>query len=484
MLFEFTKYITLSLYALCLLFLLVYSISQLQLVYYYKKRSHSKNTTATEPYFPYVTIQLPVYNEIRVVERLITSCTKIHYPHNKLEIQILDDSTDETSSIITSLLKTLETQIAIHHIKRTKREGFKAGALKYGLEQAKGEFIAVFDADFIPNPDFLTESLPHFKNERTGAVQTRWEHLNRDFSALTTAQAFGLDAHFSIEQTGRNKGGFFISFNGTAGIWRKSCIIESGNWQSDTLTEDLDLSFRAQLLGWQMVYIESCASPAELPVTLWAYKSQQYRWNKGAAETQLKLLGKLLKSDLNPAIKFHAGLQLCKGLVFISSFLVSILSLPLLYYLVNNQIETHWQYAFTVSLFSVMVLLLFYSVSFRKTVGSAYNIFSFIQKFVSFLALSFGTSLHNSLAVLDGYAGVKTPFVRTPKFNIDKTTDLQIFAGTKHITIVSIAEGLLSLGFALSTLAGLYYGQLSLVLFHAMLSIGFGFIFIRTIINR
>lgn len=239
--------------------------------------------------FPLVTVQLPIYNELYVVERLIDAVCLFEYPKNRLEIQVLDDSTDETVSIIAQKVRLYKAQgFDIQHIRRSSRDGFKAGALAYGLTAAKGEFIAIFDADFIPHPDFLTTTIPHFENATVGVVQTRWVHLNESYSLITQLQAFGLDGHFIVEQGGRNAAGHFINFNGTAGVWRKSCILDAGGWSAQTLTEDLDLSYRAQLRGWQFVYLENVETPAELPATMPALKSQQYRWMKGAPNAPAK----------------------------------------------------------------------------------------------------------------------------------------------------------------------------------------------------
>ena len=232
------------------------------------------------------------------MERLLEALGQIDYPKEKYEIQLLDDSTDETTEIILKKIESMRPLgLDITLIHRENRFGFKAGALDHGLHLAKGEFIAIFDADFIPQPDFLRKTLPYFLNRSIGVVQTRWGHINKDYSFLTQLQAFGLDAHFSVEQSARNAAGSFINFNGTCGVWRKECIIDSGRWKFDTLTEDLDLSYRAQLKGWKFHYLEDVSTPGELPVIMPAIKSQQYRWNKGGAETARKIFGAVLRSD-------------------------------------------------------------------------------------------------------------------------------------------------------------------------------------------
>ena len=257
-------------YGLTLSFVFLYSIVQINLVINYLRNSKSRNPIPLKnDVLPFVTVQLPLYNELYVVERLIDSITKFNYPKDKFEIQILDDSTDETVEIVAKKVADYKAQgFNIYQNRRTIRTGYKAGALAEGLELAKGEFIAIFDADFLPSTTFLCKTLPFFNDKGIGVVQTKWEHLNKNYSLLTRLQAFGLDAHFTVEQTGRNAGNHFINFNGTAGIWRKSCIQNSGGWQADTLTEDLDLSYRAQLKGWKFKYLEELGSPSELPAAM------------------------------------------------------------------------------------------------------------------------------------------------------------------------------------------------------------------------
>ena len=267
----------------------MYAIAQLNLLFNYLKAKKKKDTSekfdfSNKEEIPFVTIQLPVYNELYVMERLLKNIAKIDYPYEKLEIQVLDDSTDESIETTAEQIKIIkEKGIDIQHIKRSNRQGFKAGALKEGLKTAKGEFIAIFDADFLPKSDWLYQTVPYFKNSEIGVIQTRWGHINRDYSTLTRIQAFALDAHFTLEQVGRNSKSHFINFNGTAGLWRKKCIYDAGNWEGDTLTEDLDLSYRAQLKNWKFKYLVDVVTPAELPVVISAARSQQFRWNKGGA---------------------------------------------------------------------------------------------------------------------------------------------------------------------------------------------------------
>ena len=330
-------------YTLALLLIFFYSISQLQLLLNYLKAK--KQVDASEKFnlkdpseTPFVTIQLPLYNELYVVERLLKNIAKMDYPREKLEIQVLDDSTDESVEKIKSLVNQLQTTgLDIQHITRKDRSGFKAGALKEGLEIAKGEFIAIFDSDFLPKKDWLLQTVPYFKDPEIGVVQTRWGHINRDYSLLTKIQAFALDFHFILEQTGRNFGRHFINFNGTAGIWRKECILDAGNWSGDTLTEDLDLSYRAQLKHWKFKYLEDVETPAELPVAISAARSQQFRWNKGAAENFKKNFKKLLKDKTVPfGTKFHAFFHLLNSSMFLIILVLAVLSIPVLFIKNNN----------------------------------------------------------------------------------------------------------------------------------------------------
>jgi cellulose synthase/poly-beta-1,6-N-acetylglucosamine synthase-like glycosyltransferase len=292
----------LILYGLALLLLFLYNLGQLSLIITYlrtkQKREDNIRTADSIPWgqLPLVTIQLPVYNERYVAERLIDSVAKLRYPLDKLEIQVLDDSTDETVDIIARRVAHFQTQgINIQHIRRPQRTGFKAGALAYGLNLSEAPFVAIFDADFVPDPDFLLKTIPNFADPKVGIVQTRWEHLNEDFSLITQLQAFGLNAHFTVEQSGRYAANLFANFNGTGGVWRRTAIDDAGGWHADTLTEDLDLSYRAQLRGWTFSYREDIGSPAELPVAMDALKSQQYRWMKGAAEVARKMYGTVFR---------------------------------------------------------------------------------------------------------------------------------------------------------------------------------------------
>ena len=343
-------------YTASLLLILMYAIAQLNLLINYLG---ARKKTTQGPVFdfenpeeiPVVTIQLPVYNEMYVIQRLLDNIAKIDYPKEKLEIQVLDDSNDESLQTTSLQIKRLQaTGLDIKHITRKDRTGFKAGALKQGLEVAKGEYIAIFDADFLPQQNWLYKTIPYFKDTEIGVVQTRWGHINKNYSLLTKVQAFALDAHFTLEQVGRNSKDHFINFNGTAGVWRRTCILDAGNWEGDTLTEDLDLSYRAQLKNWKFKYLEEVETPAELPVVISAARSQQFRWNKGGAENYQKISRRVLAStNVSLKTKIHSVLHLLNSTMFLNIFLVAILSIPVLY--IKNEYEHLKGYFIVMSFF-------------------------------------------------------------------------------------------------------------------------------------
>lgn len=437
------------------------------------------NTTA--PFLPLVTIQLPIYNELYVVERIIDAVCKFDYPLDRLEIQVLDDSTDETVEIIAKKVAYYKQKgFQIEHIQRTNREGFKAGALAYGLKHCKGEFIAIFDADFIPDPNFLNKTISYFTNPKIGVVQTRWEHLNENYSFLTQMQALALDAHFSVEQLGRNLGDHFINFNGTAGVWRKACIADAGGWQADTLTEDLDLSYRAQLKGWKFRFLENIGTPAELPVAMNALKSQQFRWTKGAAECARKNLGKVLRSkDISPIHKLHAAFHLLNSGIFICVFLISVLSVPLFFVKLYHPEYNPVFQAGSIFLASTFIVTLFFWTAYQSNkVTNFKTSANFVLKFPVFLSVSMGLALHNGLAVIEGYIGKKTPFIRTPKFNIgqNKNSWQKNRYLDKKIAPLTWVEIALTLYFLFAIGCDFYWSDFSMLVFHIMLFVGYGLV--------
>jgi cellulose synthase/poly-beta-1,6-N-acetylglucosamine synthase-like glycosyltransferase len=467
----------LILYFLALLTLLLFGVQGFVMVYYhFKSRTKEEKADLTLEEFPPVTVQLPVYNEIYVVERLIKAACGIKYPKEKLEIQVLNDSTDETTTVV---VKTVEEMVArgydIKHIRRGNREGYKAGALREGLKTARGEFIAIFDADFVPREDFLLETMPYFlRDDKIGMVQTRWEHLNTEYSLLTRAQAMALDGHFVIEQVVRNRSGFFINFNGTGGIWRRACIVDAGNWHDDTLTEDLDLSYRAQLRGWRFKFLRDVTSPAELPSEINALKSQQFRWTKGAIETAKKILPLVWSSKLPLRIKLQSTFHLTNNLVFPFILLAGILNVPLVY------VKNHGGYETYFALMSIFVVafigsLLFYTFS-QKEIYPDWRRRLFL--FPLFMAGSMGFAVNNTKAVIEGLISKKREFVRTPKYAIEKKGDAwtnKKYVPTK-LTFTSFIELVLALYCLFGVLSSLYFAEIAAVPFQLLFCLGFGFV--------
>ncbi|WP_282162376.1 cellulose synthase family protein [Ulvibacterium marinum] len=484
-------YIIMAIYSIALLLIFFYSLAQLNLLVNYlgykKRNQEAPKFNLLDPReIPFVTIQLPIYNEEYVVERLLENIAKIEYPKSKLEIQVLDDSTDDSVNETATRISALqETGLDIQHIRRENREGFKAGALKEGLKIAKGDFIAIFDADFLPSGDWLKKTVVYFKDREIGVVQTRWGHINRDYSTLTRIQAFALDAHFTLEQVGRNAKGHFINFNGTAGIWRKECILDAGNWEGDTLTEDLDLSYRAQLKNWKFKYLEDVETPAELPVVISAARSQQFRWNKGGAENFRKSVWSVVSAkNISLKTKFHGVMHLLNSSMFLCVFLVSILSIPTMYI---KEIFPQFDWVFAVLSFfvlSTVILFICYWFTYKSIQGSSFdNFVDYIKLFFTFFSVALGFSLHNSMAVLEGHMGKRSEFVRTPKFNINNITDS--WKGNKYLAKKLSPNMILEFALMVYFLFGMYIAiplnDFGLLPFHFMLFLGFGFVFFKSL---
>ena len=488
-------WLIIGLYGLSLVVIFFYALLQASLAINYLKEKKRRRKVATREQekienFPFVTIQLPVYNEKYVVERLLNQTLQLNWPKDKIEFQVLDDSNDETTEILEKEISTYKNLgFQIHHVRRSNRDGYKAGALKYGMTLAKGEFIAIFDADFLPDPEFLNKTIPSFNDKKVGVVQTRWEHINREFSLLTKLQAFALDAHFSVEQVGRNVGGHFINFNGTAGIWRKKTIEDAGGWETDTLTEDLDLSYRAQLKNWKFIYREDIASPAELPVAMSALKSQQFRWTKGGAETFKKMAGKLLFS---PGLRFsdriHGLTHLFNSSVFVFVLLLALCSVPLVYFVSKSEILSIWVDYSAVFFVSTIFLMFYYAVSFRETNSNLFKkIVFFIFRFIQFLAIMIGLSYYNTQAVLLGYFGKKTAFIRTPKFNLEQTKSgrwkKNSYLNSK-LKFSSLIELILAGYFVSGIILGIKTEVYGMIPFHSLLSLGFLSVFTYSILEK
>jgi cellulose synthase/poly-beta-1,6-N-acetylglucosamine synthase-like glycosyltransferase len=411
-------------YFIVLIILAAYGAHRYWLVYLYYK--HKKNKT-TDPaaYFddlPRVTVQLPIFNEQYVVDRLLDAVCKLDYPREKLDIQLLDDSTDETIEVARALV---ERYAALGHpvsyLHRDNRKGFKAGALEEGLKTAKGEFVAIFDADFVPPPDFLLKCIHHFTDPKVGMVQTRWTHINRNYSLLTEVEAILLDGHFVLEHSGRARSGVFFNFNGTAGMWRRIAIDDAGGWQHDTLTEDTDLSYRAQLNDWKFLYLQDVECPAELPIEMTAFKTQQARWAKGLIQVSKKILPRVLISDVPRSVKIEAWYHLTANLSYPLMIVLSVLLLPAMvirFYQGWFQMLYIDLPLFMASTFSISS---FYLVSqkelFPKTWLRTFLYLPFL------MALGIGLTITNTRAVLEALAGKQTAFARTPKYRVESKKD-------------------------------------------------------------
>ncbi len=387
------------------------------LMLFYRVRTRAPEPASRFDDLPAVTIQLPMFNEQFVAERIIENACKVDYPGNRLQIQVLDDSTDSTQEIARAAVDRMRAAgNDIVYIHRTDRTGYKAGALEAGTRTATGEYIAIFDADFVPPIDILRRTIHHFTDPKVGMVQTRWDHLNREVSLLTRAQAILLDGHFVIEHTARNRSGRFMSFNGTAGIWRKSAISDAGGWQHDTLTEDLDLSYRAQLRGWKFVFLPQLTSPAELPPEMNAFKAQQHRWTKGGAQTCVKLLPKVLASSVGWRVKAEAFFHLTSGAVYVLVVLLSILLGPaLIAKLVLPSSQPSWVLWFEMLLFLIGFgsTTLFYLVSQTQLERGWWYALKHVP---ALMAVGIGIAFNNAVAAIDGFMGRSGEFVRTPKF--------------------------------------------------------------------
>jgi cellulose synthase/poly-beta-1,6-N-acetylglucosamine synthase-like glycosyltransferase len=411
-------------YFIVLIILAAYGAHRYWLVYLYYKNQKEKTSVPPACFdeLPRVTVQLPIFNEQYVVDRLLDAVCKLDYPREKLDIQLLDDSTDETVEVALGLVEryaALGHPVTYHH--RDNRSGFKAGALAEGLKTAKGEFIAIFDADFVPPPDFVLKCIHHFKDPKIGMVQTRWTHINRNYSFLTEVEAILLDGHFVLEHSGRARHGVFFNFNGTAGMWRRAAIDEAGGWEHDTLTEDTDLSYRAQLKGWKFLYLQDVECPAELPVEMTAFKTQQARWAKGLIQVAKKILPMVFTSDEPRKVKVEAWYHLTANLSYPLMIVLSVLLLPAMiirFYQGWFQMLYIDLPLFMASTFSISS---FYLVSqkelFPKTWLRAFLYLPLL------MALGIGLTVTNTRAVLEALVGKQTAFARTPKYRVESKKD-------------------------------------------------------------
>jgi cellulose synthase/poly-beta-1,6-N-acetylglucosamine synthase-like glycosyltransferase len=396
-----------------------YGFHRLTIIYLYLKHRNDKPTPKeTFRELPLVTIQLPVFNELYVVNRLLDSVAKLDYPKDKLQIQVLDDSTDDTTSICADgVARLIANGFDAQMIHRDDRTGYKAGALENATDQAKGDFLFILDADFVPNPDVLQKTIHFFSDEKVGLIQTRWGHLNRTFNILTRVQAMFLDGHLELEQTARNRSGRFFTFNGTAGIWRKSCITDAGGWEHDTLTEDMDLSYRAQLKGWKFIFLNDVETPAELPVDMDGFKSQQHRWTKGSIQVCKKVLPDIWRSNVSLPIKMEATAHLTSNFAYLALICLCVLIYPtqhskvdlgpIGYYIING----------TIFFFSTVSVVAFYLTSQKALRPGTW--WKEIPYLPLLLALGIGMSVNNAKAVIEALINHQSGFVRTPKYGIE-----------------------------------------------------------------
>jgi len=440
-------YLFLAIYFFVLITVFIYASHRYYMVYlYYKNQKNKPVPSGKLEHLPRVTIQLPVYKEMYVVKRLITAACNIDYPKELLDVQVLDDSTDETAVIAQECVNDFKKQgFDINYMHRDNRAGFKAGALAEGLKTAKGEYIAVFDADFVPQRDMLQKTIHFFFDKSVGMVQTRWGFLNNKYSLLTRIQAILLDGHFVIEHAARNWSGRFFNFNGTAGIWRKEAIETSGGWQHDTLTEDLDLSYRAQLKGWKFVFLKDEISPSEIPVDINAFKTQQHRWAKGSLQTAKKLLPKIIKSDLPLKVKIEAFFHLTNNVSYLLMLMLSVLMYPSMVARINigwfQMLVTDAPFL----LVATVGISFFYMCSQKEAYKDWKSRLIYLPMLMSF---GIGLSVNNSKAVLEAFFNHKTEFKRTPKFKIEVKKDRWVdkeYRGEKNL--LPIIELLLGIYF-------------------------------------
>jgi cellulose synthase/poly-beta-1,6-N-acetylglucosamine synthase-like glycosyltransferase len=438
-------------YFLTLVILSVFGLHRYIMLYlYYRYRDRRAVPLPPPETLPRVTVQLPIYNEMYVVDRLLESVVRIRYPRELLEIQVLDDSTDETVQLVADAVERYRAEgFDMVHLHRNDRTGFKAGALEAGLKVAKGEFILIFDADFVAPPEILEKTLGHFAaDEKVGMVQARWGHINRDYSLLTQVQAILLDGHFVLEHGGRNRAGRFFNFNGTAGVWRRSTIADAGGWQHDTLTEDLDLSYRAQLRGWRFVYLQDVVSEAEIPVEMNGFKSQQFRWAKGQVQTAKKLLPTIFASDQPLAVKVEAFFHLGANFGYPLMILLAMLMFPAM--VIRYNMGWYEMLVVDVPLFmgATLSVCSFYMASQKEIFGDGWR--SRLKYLPAVLSVGIGLSVSNAKGVLEALLGLDSEFTRTPKYGVERCSDdwrQKRYRG--NVTLVPYIELLLGIYFTL-----------------------------------
>src|SRR5687767_11006544 len=475
--------LVLATYFFVLVILAVYGWHRYFLVYLYMKNKDRHPTPMGMDRLPRVTVQLPIYNEMYVADRLIDAVCRLNYPRELLEIQVLDDSTDETRIVAErAVMRNAATGIEISYLHRTDRTGYKAGALEAGMKVAKGEFIAIFDADFIPSPDFLEKTVPYFGDDRIALVQARWGHINQDYSLLTKIQSILLDAHFVLEHGARNRAGMFFNFNGTAGIWRRTAITDAGGWQHDTLTEDLDLSYRAQLRGWKFVFLPGLVAPAEVPVEMNSFKSQQHRWAKGSIQTCRKLLPSILRSKLPLGVKAEAFFHLTANFNYPLMCVLSILLGPSM--AIRYRMGLYEMLLIDVPLFFAATASVanFYMVCQREL----HTDWVRRLKYLPFLmSVGIGLMVNNTRAVFEALFNQQSEFARTPKYRIEGQTDEWIGKKYRQSFIV---QPMIELGLGLYFTATIFYalanGIYGTIPFLVLFQVGFLYMGLLSIIQQ
>jgi len=460
-----------------------YRIKQVIDFWRYRKFVPEPKGRFSEEDLPVITVQLPLFNEMYVVERLVKAITEIDYPREKLEIQVLDDSADETVKLAeATVAKYAQLGFDIHYIHRTDRTGFKAGALEQGTKAARGELLAIFDADFVPRPDCLRKLVDFFTDPMVGCAQMRWSHINGNYNLLTRLQTIMLDGHFVVEQTTRNRTGGFFNFNGTAGIWRRKAIAASGGWQHDTLTEDTDLSFRAQLMGWKFIYLLDEDAPAEIPVEINAFKAQQRRWAKGVMQVGLKLYPRIWRSRLPMRVRLEMFFRLTGNISYPLMILASFLQFPLLLVRYNQPFYHLMVLDLPLLFFSSISVFLFYGTAIwyldRKRAPRLLHL-------PLVMALGLGLAFSNARAVLEALIGIKSDFIRTPKYSVEKTED-ETWKRKKYKRkrgLLPLLELSFSLYFLLAILYALRMRMWGTVPFLFLFFFGFGYMGIMSVVQ-
>ena len=478
--------IIIAFYLVAVVILTVYTVGEFILFYYLRTpkkpgRFHPKLPEYSRENLPTVTVQLPMYNEKYVAKPLIDSCANLDYPSDKLEIQVVDDSTDETVEIVKERVEYwTERGINITMVHRENRQGYKAGALRDATPFATGEFLAIFDADFRPNPDFLLRTIPYFQDEQVGIVQGRWGHINRDYSMFTKAQTIMLDMFFIIEQQARSLAGLYLRFNGSGGVWRKKTVEDAGGWSADTLSEDLDLVIRAQLKDWKVVYDKDVEAPAEVPVSMVDFKAQQYRWTKGKGQVLRKLSGTIRKKKMPLWDKAHLYFDLFNIFVIPSIIVIAIFSIPISRIIMQTDAyNTIFSY-FTISLINVLLAPVFTFIVlkfYNKTVWK--SLVEFFKTIIPFTFLLLGMSFFQLISMIEGMFSNSAKFHRTAKYNITSRKDSwndKVYS-PKEVPFFTYVEGLLSVYFAWAIYDDISTGAIGFLPFHFMLTFGFAYVF-------